>query len=166
MANKNENPNNLFRDKSIERISSPEDLNDYVRVANPGVWLILLAIVVLLVGFAVWAINGELETTVPAVVISADNHTDCFVAESNISKIKEGQTVRVGEEEFKIVSISRESLDSDRFLSDYAKHVSGISDDEWIHAIQLDGEAPEGTAEAQIITESIKPIKFIVDRGT
>ncbi len=28
--------NQIFRKKSIERVSSPEQLNDYVRVSNPG----------------------------------------------------------------------------------------------------------------------------------
>lgn len=26
----------IFRKKSLDRISSPEQLNDYIRVANPG----------------------------------------------------------------------------------------------------------------------------------
>ena len=32
---------NLFRKKSLERISSPEQLNEYVRVSTPSVWLVL-----------------------------------------------------------------------------------------------------------------------------
>lgn len=31
----------IFRQKSIERVSSPEQLNDYIRVATPGVRLVL-----------------------------------------------------------------------------------------------------------------------------
>ena len=31
----------IFRKKSLDRISSPEQLNDYIRVANPGIWMIL-----------------------------------------------------------------------------------------------------------------------------
>ena len=30
----------IFRKKSLDRISSPEQLNDYIRVANPGIWMI------------------------------------------------------------------------------------------------------------------------------
>ena len=39
----------LFRKKSVERVSSPEQLNDYIRVANPSLWLVLGAVIVLLV---------------------------------------------------------------------------------------------------------------------
>jgi hypothetical protein len=52
---------NLFRQKSIERVSSPEQLNDYIRVTTPGVWLVLLALVILLLGMLAWSIFGTVE---------------------------------------------------------------------------------------------------------
>ena len=163
MANSNENPNNLFREKSVERISSPEDLNDYVRVANPGVWMILIAITALLIGVCVWAFRGQLQTTVNAVIITDNGHTDCFVSDANMAKVAEGMTVRCGDDEYRIVSISSEPIYASEVLSEYAQHVSGIKDGEWIHAIALDRTSPDGTYAAEILTESIKPIKFIFD---
>ena len=40
----------LFRQKSLEKITSPEQMGDYIRVSNPSVWMILVAIIVLLIG--------------------------------------------------------------------------------------------------------------------
>ena len=40
----------IFRQKSMEKISSPEQMNDYIRVSNPSVWMILAAVIVLLAG--------------------------------------------------------------------------------------------------------------------
>ena len=57
--------NELFRQKSLERISSPEQMNDYIRVTNPGVWMVLGTIVALLAGVIIWAAAGRLETVVP-----------------------------------------------------------------------------------------------------
>lgn len=54
--------NNLFREKSLKRISSPEELDRYIRVSNPSTWIVLTAILILLAGFCVWAIGGELKT--------------------------------------------------------------------------------------------------------
>ena len=34
----------LYREKSMERISSPEKLNDYMCVTTPSVWLVLAAV--------------------------------------------------------------------------------------------------------------------------
>lgn len=49
--------NTIFRKKSLDRVSSPEQLNDYIKVATPGMWLILLAIVIFLVGMIVWGVG-------------------------------------------------------------------------------------------------------------
>ena len=51
-------PEGIFRPRSLERISSPEQLNDYIRVTTPGVWLVLAALVVLLAGMLAWSILG------------------------------------------------------------------------------------------------------------
>ena len=52
----------IFRKKSLDRISSPEQLNDYIRMANPGIWMILAAVIILLAGVCVWGIFGHLDT--------------------------------------------------------------------------------------------------------
>ena len=51
----------LFREKSVERISSPEDLNDYIRVTTPSVWIVLAAILILLIGMLAWSVFGTVE---------------------------------------------------------------------------------------------------------
>jgi len=47
--------NRIFREKSIERVTSPEQLNDYVKVSNPDIWMVLLSIFILLSGALLWA---------------------------------------------------------------------------------------------------------------
>lgn len=51
----------IFREKSLQRISSPEALNDYIRVTSPSVWLVLAALIILLAGMLVWSIFGTVE---------------------------------------------------------------------------------------------------------
>ena len=46
----------LFRQKSMDRVSSPEQLNDYIRVTTPSVWLALAAVLVLLAGMIAWSV--------------------------------------------------------------------------------------------------------------
>ncbi len=50
----------IFRKKSLERVSSPEKLNDYIKVTTPSVWLILFATLILIVGTLVWAVFGKI----------------------------------------------------------------------------------------------------------
>ncbi len=48
----------IFRKNSIERVSSPEQLNDYIRVTTPSVWVVLAALIILLAGILAWSIFG------------------------------------------------------------------------------------------------------------
>ena len=48
----------IFRSES--RLSSPEKLNDYIKVSSRGVWIILVAAAVMLVAAVVWAVAYEL----------------------------------------------------------------------------------------------------------
>ena len=51
----------LFREKNLERLESPEQLNDYLRVTSPGVWMILSAVVLLLIGVFIWGVFGRIK---------------------------------------------------------------------------------------------------------
>lgn len=45
----------LFRKEVVDRIASPEELNAYVRVLNPRVWLIIVGIAVAIAGLVIFA---------------------------------------------------------------------------------------------------------------
>jgi len=51
---------NIFRKDNLERMSSPEKLNDYIKVSNPSVWIVLAAIGIMLAAVVVWGITYEL----------------------------------------------------------------------------------------------------------
>ena len=55
-----DNKKNVFRSANLERMSSPEKLNDYITVSNPSVWIILAAIAIMLIGALVWGVLYEL----------------------------------------------------------------------------------------------------------
>ncbi|MCR5432651.1 MAG: hypothetical protein K6E95_08850 [Lachnospiraceae bacterium] len=52
---------NLFRDKVVERASSPESLNDYIHVTTTPLWIVLIALLVLLLGIIAWGIFGKVD---------------------------------------------------------------------------------------------------------
>ena len=83
--------NKLFRKKSLERISSPEQLHDYMRVTSPRLWMILAAIVILLAGFIAYASTASMENTMP-IKVRADN-IDSFREEENGEIVTEPVTV-------------------------------------------------------------------------
>lgn len=45
----------------MEKVSSPEQLNDYIRVSTPRVWITLVATLILLAGAVIWAVFGTMQ---------------------------------------------------------------------------------------------------------
>lgn len=52
----------LFREKSLKRVRSQESLDDYIRVAAPGVWLLIASVLLLLAGAFVWLRFGHAQS--------------------------------------------------------------------------------------------------------
>ena len=148
--------NKLFRKNSLERVSSPEQLNDYVKVSSPGIWIILAAAIVLRIGACVWGIWGRLETTVPAVVISKNGTTVCCCDTSYIAKVEVGMTVRVSERELSITSISSQETK----LYDYAPE-AGFGAGQYGYISELSGSVSDGIYQAEIVVESVSPMSFL-----
>ena len=157
-----EKKSSIFREKSMERISSPEDLNDYVRVASPGVWLILAAIVVLLAGFIIWGVYGNIEMQVPALVVNETGSALCYVREVDAVALADGMTVRLSDDtEGTLLLSAGETQSADDVLTEYARHVGEFDANDWIVALGVSGDLPEGVFDAEVITKAIKPISFI-----
>ncbi len=52
----------LFRKRALDRLNSPEQLHDRVRITRPAGWLALLASLALIGGLGVWSVMGRLPT--------------------------------------------------------------------------------------------------------
>ena len=153
----------LFRKKSVDRVSSPEQLNEYIRVANPGVWMVLAAIVILLAGVVVWGFIGHLDTTLTTAVVCENGEAVIYVKEADAEKIAVGMTVRVDDKEYTVSEISAEPSRVDGTMSEYAIHASGLTVGEWVYAVKVNGDFTDGVHKAEIVIESISPISFILN---
>lgn len=153
----------LFRKKTIDRMSSPEQLDAYIRVANPSVWMILLAIMTLLVGFCVWGVVGHLDTTVSGVAVSENEKVMLYVKEADIAAVGEGMSVKIGDTECSISVIKSQPVEAEGTLSEYAMHVGEIQSGEWMYVIETDGEIADGVYSAEILVEQITPAFFLIN---
>ncbi len=52
----------LFRRRALDRLSSPEQLHERIRITQPAGWLALLAALALIGGLGVWSVLGRLPT--------------------------------------------------------------------------------------------------------
>ncbi len=145
-----------LQEKSIERVSSPEQLNDYVKVSSPGVWAVLAAVLILLAGAFVWGILGRLETTVPAVVISRDGAAVCCYDTAYGAEVGAGMPVRVVGEELSLVSVSSEAV---QLGADAPE--AGFDAGQYVYVSELSGSVGDGVYEAEIVVDSIAPLSFL-----
>ena len=153
----------LFRKKSMDKVSSPEQLNEYIRVANPGVWMVLAAIVVLLAGIVVWGFIGHLDTTLDTAVVCVSGEAVIYVKEADAEKVEVGMIVRVSDKEYAVSEISAEPVRVDSTMSEYAIHLGGFTTGEWVYAVKVSGDFADGIQKAEIVIESISPISFILN---
>ena len=153
----------LFKKSNIDRVSSPEQLHDYVRVANPGLWMIISAIVILLVGVVIWGFIGKIDTTMSTAIVTDSGDAVIYIGESDVEKLEIGMTVRSEGREYTITDIAKAPLKVDEALTDYAIHASGLTVGEWVYAVSIDGEHSDGVQKADIVIESISPISFILN---
>ena len=131
----------LFRKKSIDRISSPEELNNYLRVTNPSVWIGLLAIILLLAGLIVWASVDTLETKTDALVEAKNGELVVIVTGVDALKVQEGMIVRIDNEDSSI-----DAVEFDEYGRAIGKAILNI---------------PDGKYKAEVVLETIKPISFL-----
>ena len=154
---------NLFRAKSLERISSPEQLNHYIRVSTPSVWLLLSAIVVLLAGVCVWGFFGHMDTTLPVVVVAEEGRVTAYVREADVEKIAAQDGILIGNATGKVASIGDTPVRVNESFSEYMRHVGALQAGEWVYALMLDMACADGVYAAQIVIDSVSPLSFVLN---
>lgn len=153
----------LFRSKSIDRISSPEQLSDYVRVSNPGVWMALTAIIVLLLGVCVWGIFGKMDTTIPAAAIVKNGQALCYVKEEDADGIEIGQPISINGNEYTVSFISSSPVLILDDADSYIMHLGSLSVGDWVIEVAFSAALPDGIYECKIVTQSLSPVSFLLN---
>jgi hypothetical protein len=153
----------VFRKKSIDKVSSPEQLNDYIRVSNPGVWMLMSAIIILLVGICVWGIYGHLETKMATAGVCRNGILTCYVKQSDGASVKAGMPVVIDKQYFTIKAVGEEATTLNAGENSALIQTGGFFDGETVIAITADAALPDGVYTASIITESLSPISFVTN---
>ena len=99
----------LYRKESLERIESPEQMNQILRVTNPSVWLLLTAVILLLVGLLVWGSFTYIDSVAYGRAEVADGVMTLRFDDEELAKsVEEGMLITVGETSSEIRSLGRD----------------------------------------------------------
>jgi len=135
-----EKSKSVFREKTLERISSPEQLNDYLHVTNPGIWAVLTAVIILLAGAFVWSCTGTLETKSPASMVVKNHVAEIVVKDDSV--LEKGMVIKEDSQEYYIASVTED---------EYGRK-TGIAE------VNL----PDGKYDAVVVTETTRPVEFLL----
>lgn len=171
--------NSIFRKTSLEKISSPDKLDSYLKVSHISMWILLIALLIVLVGTIIWCFYGSIATTVSYYGIISDNCAFCFVPPDDVYNLKQGMSVKISLQYVKyeirtmtgnIKKISSKPVEISKELVKYdSLWLNDKISSNWIRTVTIDldmGES-EFVAEqnhlcvADIIINEVRPIDIL-----
>ena len=161
-ASNTSNKSSLFREKNLERLESPEKLNDYLRVTSPGVWMVLGAVIVLLIGVCVWGIFGRIKATTQAVVITESGESSCLVPQSALEGVLQYRTIEIDEEKRELVPDVLEPQVITESTNVYIMLAGGLRVGDIVYPIALaEPLGTDGFVTGNIVTEILSPLSLL-----
>ena len=158
-----EDKSKLFREKSVDAVSSPESLNDYLKVTSPGIWILLSSIILLLAGALVWGVYGHIDSTVSAPVISQGGEVYCLVPEEALSSVVEDPRVKVEGEEMLLApsTLVPEIIREDTNI--YIILAGHFQLGQVVYRIPAEGTLAEGIYTGSLVTERLTPLSLLMN---
>lgn len=156
------NKNQIFRQKSLDRVSSPEQLDKYIKSTSPSLWVLLIAIIVLLCGTIAWGTIGKIETK-SVVGVSVENGTACaYIPEKYGEKVSSDSFVIINEQKYTITKSEGPVLANDGSDS-FLLRSSELGNEDWYYIISIKTNLADGQYKGTVVYESISPITFVIN---
>ncbi len=96
----------IFRKKSLERISSPEELGETLHVTSPAVWMILIAVILVLAGMLIWSFSATIDSFAAGTAQVKDGTMRIEFQDQDLARhLGTGMKVTVGDTESTISSV-------------------------------------------------------------
>jgi hypothetical protein len=167
----------IFRQESLDRVLSPDQLDEYIKVSNPGIWLALTALLVLFASVMVWGFTGTLpETLTVNGVMEENGQVVCFVDANALDGDIQGCKAQVaapgnGNTSGRVSEVSPAPYSaaeiSAKYESDWVTQKLVTSDYSYAVTVELLGSpasTPDTIASVTIITKEVKPITYLINQ--
>lgn len=156
----------LFRKSSLEKVTGPDQLDDYIRVASPSLWVMLGAVVFLLAAVLVWSVAGALPTTVKLSGVGTGKTVVCYLSAEDAKKVTPGMAAKAGNVEGTVaevgdIPLSRAEV-SAGLGSDYLSQSLGLKDWNVKVTLSVSGQV-DGLCPVTVTVDRVSPIHFILN---
>ena len=81
------------KNKTYKLNQSLDNLNEYIRVIHPSVWLLLIAMLSIVVGIVCWGVFGHVDRIIETTIYVENKQVVCYVNHGDIEEIKQGMTI-------------------------------------------------------------------------
>ena len=157
--------NQLFREKSVKQFSTPEQLTDYLRVTGPGVWFVLVGIIVILLGGLFWSIFGNIVSSVQVPAQIQEGKLYCYILQEDFKRNDPEIDVIIGD-----VKMTASIDDAQTIILDSAEYsklyASGyLSPGKSVVMLTCPTDLKDGIYDATVVTEAIHPISLIFSKN-
>lgn len=152
----------IFRKKNIERISSPEMLDDYVKVVSLPVWIILTGILIVCIGFVTWSAVGKVDTLISTAAYVNNGDITCYLSDENIGTITTGNEVLIDGLSCVIKKISEMPVKAES-VDEYVLYRASLMQQPYVYEIKCTGNIPDGIYDAKIIIEKKSLFSYAID---
>ncbi len=133
------------KNKTYKLNQSLDNLNEYIHVINPGVWLLLIAMLSIVGGIVCWGVFGRVDRKIETTIYVENKQVVCYVNHEESDDIKEGMEITSNDIQGTIGSL---------------KDSNGGVD---IYIVSSKKEIEDGYYQGSIIVEQISPISFLLD---
>lgn len=96
--------------QDARRMSSPEQLNDYLKVTNPKIWVLLVAVILFVVGLLLWSGFTTIESYATGTARAvAGELTVTFDDPAKASKVQSGMEMEVGDVHTEVLTVGTDT---------------------------------------------------------
>ena len=101
----------LFRKKALDRVSEPERLTDYLRVSKPMTMIVPVALLIAVIGAAVWFFTGTIELSAEGNALVSEGHATIILNDNSRYYLDDGMKFTIMDNEYVIQSTDFNELD-------------------------------------------------------
>lgn len=153
----------IFRKKALDRAASPDRLDDYIKVSNPSVWLLLGAICAFLLGVGAWAAFGNIADVQPGLLHVEGGQATCLIDQSRASKLSAGDKIEAAGVEGTVVEVGGQPIPTTELSDDELAVVQPQST--WVALASVSIDMPDGDYPANITVEEYQPLDLLMNRS-
>ncbi len=149
----------------MEQLSTPEQLTGYLKVTGPGVWFVLIGIVVLLAGMLIWGTFGRIISTVTVPAKVSGGAASLYILSGDLAADPDMVEVEIGDVTMEADSrkaatrILNADDDPMLFLSGY------LSPGKEVRELVCETDLADGFYSAEVTVETLRPISLLFSKN-